>query len=100
MVIDGAITNVANDDSGEGTSSKKAIVEIEAQAVEVQERSPKRESTLVKFRMEIGSLSRSLRPLILQKFIPLSPKMMKCPPQRSHHLKRLKIIQKVTLSVF
>ena len=30
MVIDDAITNVANDDSGEGTSSKEAIIEIEA----------------------------------------------------------------------
>ena len=36
VVIDDAITNVANDDSGEGTSSKKAIIEIEAQGVEVE----------------------------------------------------------------
>ena len=36
VVIDDAITNVANDDSGEGTNSKEAIVEIEAQGVEVE----------------------------------------------------------------
>ena len=30
VVIDNAITNVANDDSGEGKNSKEAIVEIEA----------------------------------------------------------------------
>ena len=36
VVIDNAITNVANDDSGEGASSKEAIVEIEAQGVEVE----------------------------------------------------------------
>ena len=28
MVIDDAITNVANDDSGEGTSSEEVIIEI------------------------------------------------------------------------
>ena len=33
VVIDDAITKVATDDSGEGTSFKKAIVEIEAQDV-------------------------------------------------------------------
>ena len=33
MVIDDAIRKVANDDSGEGISFKKAIVEIEAQDV-------------------------------------------------------------------
>ena len=33
VVIDDAIRKVANDDSGEGTSFKKAIVEIEAQDV-------------------------------------------------------------------
>ena len=33
VVIDDAITNVANDDSGEGTNSKEAIIEIEAQDV-------------------------------------------------------------------
>ena len=63
MVIDDAITNVANDDSGEGTSSKKAIIEIEAQGVEVEERSSERESTPVNSRMETRSLSRSLSPL-------------------------------------
>ena len=36
VVIDDAITNVANDDSGEGTNSKEDIVEIEAQGVEVE----------------------------------------------------------------
>ena len=63
VVIDDAITNVANDDSGEGTSSKKAIIEIEAQGVEVEERSSERESTPVNSRMETRSLSRSLSPL-------------------------------------
>ena len=52
MVIDDAITNVANDDSGEGTSYKEAIVEIEAQGVEMEEPSPERESTPVNSRME------------------------------------------------
>ena len=36
VVIDDAIKNVANDDSGEGTNSKEDIVEIEAQGVEVE----------------------------------------------------------------
>ena len=62
MVIDDAITNVANDDSGEGTSSKKDIIEIEAQGVEVEKRSSERESTPVNSRMETRSLSRSLKP--------------------------------------
>ena len=59
VVIDDAITNVANDDSGEGTSSKEAIIEIEAQGVEVEECSLERESTPVNFTMETRSLSRS-----------------------------------------
>ena len=63
MVIDDAITNVANDDSGEGTSSKETIVEIEAQDVEVEECSLEREYTPVNSRMETRSLSRSLSPL-------------------------------------
>ena len=57
VVIDDAITNVANDDSGEGTSSKETIVEIETQDVEVEERSPERESTPVNSRMETRSMS-------------------------------------------
>ena len=63
MVIDDAITNAANDDSGEGTSSKEAIVKIEAQDVEVEECSPERESTPMNSRMETRSLSRSSSPL-------------------------------------
>ena len=86
MVIDDAITKVANDDSGEGTSFKKAIVEIEAQYVEVEEHSPKRESTPVNSRMEIRSMSRSSRPLTSLKIHHPISRMMKCPPQRSHHL--------------
>ena len=70
MVIDDATTNVANDDSGEGTSSKEAIVEIEAQGVEVEEHSPKRESTPMKSRMETRSLSRSPRPFTPPKVHP------------------------------
>ena len=63
VVIDDAITKVATDDSGEGASFKKAIVEIEAQYVEVDEHSPERESTPVNFRMETRSMSRSSSPL-------------------------------------
>ena len=64
VVIDDAITKVANYGSGEGTSTKEAILEIEDQDVEVEERSPERESTLVNSRMETKSLSRSASPLI------------------------------------
>ena len=64
VIIDDAITNVANDDSGEGTSSKEAIVEIDAQGVEVEECSLERESTPVNFTMETRSSSRSPSPLI------------------------------------
>jgi len=71
VVIDDATTNVANNDSGEGTSSKEAIVEIEAQGVEVEEHSPERESTPMKSRMETKSLSRSPRPLTPPKVHPL-----------------------------
>ena len=63
VVINDAITNVANDESKEGTSSKEAMVEIEAQGVEVEEHSLERESTPVNSRMETRSLSRSLSPL-------------------------------------
>ena len=70
MVIDDATTNVANDNSGEGTSSKEAIVEIEAQGVEVEEHSSERESTPMKSRMETRSLSRSPRPLTPPKVHP------------------------------
>ena len=63
VVIDDAITKVATDDNGEGISFKKAIVEIEAQYVEVDEHSPERESTPVNFRMETRSMSRSSSPL-------------------------------------
>ena len=52
MIIDDTITNIANDDSVEGTSSKEAIVEIEAQSVEVEECSLERESTPMNSRME------------------------------------------------
>ena len=62
VVINDAITNVANDESKEGTSSKEAMVEIEAQGVEVEEHSLERESTPVNSRMETRSLSRSLSP--------------------------------------
>ena len=63
VVIDDAITNVANDDSGEGTSSKETIVEIETQDVEVEECLPERESTPVNSRMETRSMSRFSSPL-------------------------------------
>ena len=99
VVIDDAITKIAIDDSGEGTSSKETIVEFEAQDVEVEECSPERESILVNSRMETRSLSRSSSPLTPLKFILLSPGMMKCSTQRSHHLEWLKIIRKVTLLV-
>lgn len=70
MVIDNAITNIANDDSGEGTSSKETIVEIEAQDVEVEEHSLERESTPANSRMETRSLSRSSSPFTLPKIHP------------------------------
>ena len=62
VVIDDTITNIVNDDNEEGTSSKEAIVETEAQGVEVEEHSLERESTPVNSRMETRSLSRSLSP--------------------------------------
>ena len=63
VVIDDDITKVAINDSGEWTISKETIIENEAQEVEVEERSPKRESTLVNSRMEIRSSFRSSSPL-------------------------------------
>ena len=63
VVIDDAITKVAIDDSGEGPSSKETTVEIEAQDVEVEERLPERESTLMNSRMEKRSLFRSSSPI-------------------------------------
>ena len=48
----------------EKEQAPKKLVEIEAQDVEVEERSPERESTLVNPIMETKSLSRSASPLI------------------------------------
>ena len=63
VVIDDAITKVAINDSEEGPSSKETTVEIEAKDVEVEERSPERESSPVNSRMETRSFSRSSSPL-------------------------------------
>ena len=48
----------------EKEQAPKKLVEIEAQDVEVEERSPERESTVVNPRIETKSLSRSASPLI------------------------------------
>ena len=51
VVIDDAITKVAIDDGGKGPSSKESTIEVEAQDVEMEERSSKKESTPVNSRM-------------------------------------------------
>ena len=67
VVIDDVITNIAIDDSGEGTSFKEAIVEIEAQGVDVEEHLSERKSTPVNSRIETTSLSRSPSPFTLSE---------------------------------
>ena len=100
VVIDDAIKKVSIVDSGEGPSSKETTVEGEAQDVEVEEHSTEKESTLVNSRMETRSMSRSSSPLTPPEVHSPISRMMKCPPQRSHHQEWLKIIRKVTLSCF
>ena len=99
VVINDAITNVANDDSGEGTSSKKAIIEIEAQGIDVKECSLERVSTSMNSRMETRSLSRSPSPLTPPEVHPPISQIDEVSTSRSHHLEWSKIIWKVTLSV-
>ena len=99
VIIDDTITNIANDDSVEGTSSKEAIVEIEAQSVEVEECSLERESTPVNSRMETRSLFRSLSPPTPPEVHPSISRNDEVSTSKKHHLEWLKIIRKVTLSI-
>lgn len=71
VVIDDAITKVAIDDGGKGPSSKESTIEVEAQDVEMEERSSKKESTPVNSRMETRSMSRSSSPLTPPEVHPL-----------------------------
>ena len=100
MVIDDAITKVVIDDGGEGPSSKETTVKVEAQDVKVERLSLEKESTPMNSRMETRLMSRSSSPLTPPEVHSPISRMMKCPPQRSHHQEWLKIIQKVTLSGF
>ena len=70
MEIDDVITKVEIDDDGEGPSSKGPIVEVEAQDIEGEGLTPKKESTPVNSRMETRSMSRTSSPLTPPKVHP------------------------------
>ena len=100
VVIDDAITNVANDDSGEGKTPKKLLLRLKPKMLKwknVQWKENLLPRTL-EWRQDHCLDPQALSPL--RTFILLSLGMMKCSPQRSHHLEWLKIIRKVTLSIF
>ena len=61
--IDDAITKVEMVDDGEGPSTKEPTVEVEALDVEVEEYTPKKESTPVNARVETRTMSRTASPL-------------------------------------
>ena len=60
--IDDAITKVEMVDDGEGPSTKKPTVEVEALDIEVEGPTPEKESTPVNSRVEIRSMSRTASP--------------------------------------
>ena len=67
--IDDALSKVEMIDDGEGPSTKEPDVEVEALDIEFEGSTPEEESTPMNPRMETRSMSR----------------MIKYPPQRSHH---------------
>ena len=63
MEIDDAITKVEMVDDEERLSSKEPTVEVEAQDIEVEGPTPKKESTPMNSRLEARSMSRASSPL-------------------------------------
>ena len=63
MEIDDAITKVEMVDDEERLSSKEPTVEVEAQDIEVEGPTPKKESTPMNSRLEARSMSRTSSPL-------------------------------------
>ena len=80
MEIDDVITKVEIDDDGEGPSFKGPTAKVEVQDIEGEGLTLEKESIPVNSRMETRSMSRTSSPLLLRKFIVLSPRLMKCPP--------------------
>ena len=77
--IDDAITKVKMVDDGEGLSSKEPIVEVEAQDIEVEGPTPKKESTPVNLRIETRSMSRTSSPLTPLEVHPPISRNDECP---------------------
>ena len=83
--IDDAITKVEMVDDEEGPSIKEPTVEVEALDIKAEGPTSEKESIPVNSRMETDPCLEQQVLLLLQKFILLSPGMMKYPHQRSHH---------------